>query len=248
MANYGRTASDTLFRIDLISPESPSLTGHAISSDVSGVAEQQMLLRWWYESDDNPGRIMLWFESKLINSKGEKMSTATEKKRAGFEGVRGKGYPAPKELATPTDLSPEEVQRIVEAVNPLIADAFALYTKTKNFHWHLAGSHFRDYHLLLDEQAEGIFESIDPLAERVRRIGGTTIRSISHIGQLQTIEDDNSDFVPAGEMVKRLMEDNGHMAKLIRDAIEICDKNRDSATSNALQQILHETERRKWFL
>src|SRR6266700_1723139 len=151
-------------------------------------------------------------------------------------------------LATVTDLSPQEARAVTEAVNPLIADAFALYVKTKNFHWHLAGSHFRDYHLLFDEQADAIFASIDIMAERVRRVGGTTIRSISHIGQLQTIEDDNNDFVPAGEMVKRLMEDNGHMAKTIRDAITVCDKNRDSATSNALQEILDETERRKWFL
>jgi len=140
------------------------------------------------------------------------------------------------------------VQAITEAVNPLIADAFALYVKTKNFHWHLAGSHFRDYHLLFDEQAEAILASIDIMAERVRRIGGTTIRSISHIGQLQTIADDNDDFVPAGEVVKRLMEDNGHIAKMLRNAIEVCDKRRDSATSNALQEILDETERRKWFL
>ncbi|MGA9153201.1 MAG: ferritin-like domain-containing protein, partial [Candidatus Nitrosopolaris sp.] len=101
-------------------------------------------------------------------------------------------YPAPAQLATETDLSPHEVKAITEAVNPLIADAFALYVKTKNFHWHLYGSHFRDYHLLLDEHADAIFDSIDIMAERVRRIGGTTIRSISHIGQLQTIEDDNS--------------------------------------------------------
>jgi len=147
-----------------------------------------------------------------------------------------------------TDLTPQEAQAVTEAVNPLLANAFALYVKTKNFHWHLAGSHFRDYHLLFDEQADAIFASIDIMAERVRRVGGTTIRSISHIGQLQTIEDDNNDFVPAGEMVKRLMEDNGHMAKMIRDAITVCDKNRDSATSNALQEILDETERRKWFL
>ena len=159
-----------------------------------------------------------------------------------------KSFPAPAQLATVTDLTPKEAQAVTEAVNPLIADAFALYVKTKNFHWHLAGSHFRDYHLLFDEQADAIFASIDIMAERVRRVGGTTIRSISHIGQLQTIEDDNNDFVPAGEMVKRLMEDNGHMAKMIRDAITVCDKNRDSATSNALQEILDETERRKWFL
>ncbi len=159
-----------------------------------------------------------------------------------------KSFPAPAQLATVTDLMPQEVQAITEAVNPLVADAFALYVKTKNFHWHLSGSHFRDYHLLFDEQAEAILASIDIMAERVRRIGGATIRSISHISQLQTIEDDNNDFVPAGEMVKRLMEDNGHMAKMIREAIAVCDKNRDSATSNALQEILDETERRKWFL
>jgi starvation-inducible DNA-binding protein len=159
-----------------------------------------------------------------------------------------KSFPAPSQLATVTDLTPQEVQAVTEAVNPLIADAFALYVKTKNFHWHLSGSHFRDYHLLFDEQAEGIFASIDVMAERVRRIGGTTIRSISHIAQLQTISDDNDEFVPPGEMVKRLMEDNGHIAKKIRDAIELCDKNRDSATSNELQGILDETERRKWFL
>src|SRR6266568_8902423 len=114
----------------------------------------------------------------------------------------------PSMLATVTDLSPQEARAVTEAVNPLIADAFALYVKTKNFHWHLYGSHFRDYHLLLDEQADAIFESIDIMAERVRKVGGTTIRSISHISQLQTIEDDNDDFVPAGEMVRRLMQDN----------------------------------------
>ncbi len=156
--------------------------------------------------------------------------------------------PAPAPLATVTDLTHKEVQAITEAVNPLIADAFALYIKTKNFHWHLAGSHFRDYHLLFDEQADAIFESIDILAERVRRIGGTTIRSISHIGQLQTIEDDNDDFVPAGEMVQRLMQDNAHMAVMMRATIAICDQHRDPATSNALQEILDQTERRKWFL
>ena len=109
-----------------------------------------------------------------------------------------KSYPAPKQLATPTDLKPAEVRAVVEAVNPLVADAFALYVKTKNFHWHMASSHYRDFHLLLDEQAASILDSIDPLAERVRRIGGTTIRSISHIAQLQTIDDENHDFVPRG--------------------------------------------------
>lgn len=159
-----------------------------------------------------------------------------------------KSAPTPSQLATPTDLTTRESKAVTEAVNPLIADAFALYVKTKNFHWHLYGSHFHDYHLLFDEQAEAILESIDDMAERVRRVGGTTIRSISHIGQLQSIEDDNHDLVPAGEMVKRLMEDNGHIARKIRGTITVCDKNRDSATSNLLQEILDQTERRKWFL
>src|ERR671932_2770256 len=157
-------------------------------------------------------------------------------------------YPAQAHLATKTDLSPQDTKAVTEVVNPLIADAFALYVKTKNFHWHLYGSHFRDYHVLLDEQADAIFESIDIMAERVRKVGGTTIRSISHITQLQTIEDDNDEYVPPGEMIKRLLDDNLHIAKLPRDAINVCDENRDSPTSNLLQDILDKTERRKWFL
>ena len=159
-----------------------------------------------------------------------------------------KSYPPPAQLATPTDLAPHEVRAVTEAVNPLIADAFALYVKTKNFHWHAYGPHFNDYHHMFDDQAGDIFESIDIMAERVRKIGGTTIRSIGHIGQLQTIEDDNDDLVPPDEMVKRLAEDNARMAKSVQDAITVCDKNRDVATSNLLQDILDKTERRKWFL
>jgi starvation-inducible DNA-binding protein len=141
-------------------------------------------------------------------------------------------YPVPTQLATKTDLSPQETKAITEAVNPLVADAFALYVKTKNFHWHLYGSHFNDYHVLFDEHVEAILESIDIMAERVRRVGGTTIRSISHIGHLQTIEDNNNSLVSPGDMIRILMEDNDHIAKMIRDAIEVCDKNRDSPTSN----------------
>jgi len=159
-----------------------------------------------------------------------------------------KGYPVAKQLATPTDFSSQEVQAITEALNPLVADAFALYLKTKNFHWHLAGSHFRDYHLLFDEHADQIFESVDILAERVRRVGGSTIRSISHISQLQTIHDDNDEFVTAKEMVRRLMEDNAHIAQQQRAAHEICEKNRDVASASVLETIIDETERRKWFL
>ena len=178
------------------------------------------------------------------------MASATEKKAEQLDraGNKIKSYPAPRELATPTDLKPQEVQRVVEAINPLIADAFALYTKTKNFHWHIASSHYRDYHLLLDEQAETIFDSIDPLAERVRRIGGTTVRSISHIAQLQTIADDNNDFVPPDKMIEELINDNRHIAELQRAAIRVCEENRDTPTSNLLQDILDQTERRIWFL
>ncbi len=124
----------------------------------------------------------------------------------------------------------------------------ALYVKTKNFHWHLAGSHFRDYHLLFDEQAETLLASVDILAERVRKLGGTTIRSILHISQLQTIADDDEDFVPPGEMIQRLLADNRHMAERQRAAIEVCNENRDSPTGNLLQDMLDETERRIWFL
>lgn len=162
--------------------------------------------------------------------------------------ARIESYPAPKQLATPTDLRPEEVRSVVEAVNPLIADAFALFVKTKNFHWHVASSHYRDYHLLLDEQADSIFASIDPLAERVRRIGGTTIRSISHVAQLQSVLDDNRDFVPPDEMIAELIEDNRRTAERQRAAIEITEQNRDTPTSNLLQEILDQTEKRIWFL
>ena len=164
------------------------------------------------------------------------------------EVTRAKSYPPPPQLGTPTVLTPHEVKAVTETINPLIADAFALYVKTKNYHWHLYGPHFNDYHKMFDEQAEAIFESIDELAERVRKIGGTTIKSIGHISQLQTIEDDNEDLVSPEKMVRRLAEDNGRMAKAIHDAIHVCDKNRDVATSNLLQDILDKTDRRVWFL
>jgi starvation-inducible DNA-binding protein len=159
-----------------------------------------------------------------------------------------KGLAVPAQLATPTDLTPQDTQAITEALNPLVADAFALYVKTKNFHWHLAGAHFRDYHLLFDEHADQIFASIDILAERVRRIGGTTIRSIGHIGKLQTIRDDNDEFVSATEMVRRLMEDNAHLVRQQRAAHEVCEQHKDVATASALETIIDETERRTWFL
>ncbi len=162
--------------------------------------------------------------------------------------VRTKSSIAPTQLATPTDLAADKVQAICNAVNPLIADALALFVKTKNFHWHVCGSHFRDYHLLFDEQADSILASVDVLAERVRRIGGITIRSIGHIGQLQTIDDDDEEFVSPEQMIERLLADNRHIAENQRAAIAVCDQNRDTATSNRLQEILDATEKRVWFL
>ena len=151
-------------------------------------------------------------------------------------------------LSTSTDLSSEAVAAVTEAVNPLVADAFALYLKTKNFHWHLSGPRFRDLHLLFDEHAEAIFASIDVLAERVRKIGGTTIRSISHVSELQTIADDNDDYVSADEMVQRLCDDNRHMAESLRKAHGACDDAGDVATTSILEVLIDETERRTWFL
>ncbi|TSA80136.1 DNA starvation/stationary phase protection protein [Deinococcus detaillensis] len=159
-----------------------------------------------------------------------------------------KPYPAPAALKTPTDLTPDQVRAVVGAVNPLIADAFAVYLKTKNFHWHLSGSHFRDYHLMLDEQADQLLGSTDPLAERVRKLGGTTLRSISHISSLQTVQDNNADFVTPLDMLRELMADNQSIAANMRKAHEVCDDARDYATSSLLEVLIDETERRVWFL
>ena len=175
-------------------------------------------------------------------------STSSHAQANGHPTVVKQAFPAPRSLATPTDLSAADVQAITDALNPLIADHFALYVKTKNFHWHLSGSHFRDYHLLFDEQADQIFAAIDLLAERVRRLGGTTIRSIAHVSQLQTLADDNEMLVTAGEMVKRLMDDNAHIARAHRAAHAICEDHRDVATASILEILLDEAERRTWFL
>jgi starvation-inducible DNA-binding protein len=174
--------------------------------------------------------------------------TAHQTHADGRRTVVKQSYPAPAPLSTATDLSSREAQAVTEALNPLVADLFALYVKTKNFHWHLTGSHFRDYHLLFDEHASQIFEGIDLLAERVRKIGGTTIRSIGHVSQLQTIADDNEEMVAPGEMVRRLREDNTHLVQAQRAAHEVCERNRDVATASILEVLIDEAERRAWFL
>ena len=152
------------------------------------------------------------------------------------------------ELDTPTDLSPDAVNKISTALNTLLADAFAPYLKTKNFHWHVSGRHFHDYHEMLDEQSDAIFATTDQLAERVRKLGGTTLKSISQISKLQTIKDNNEEYVPPREMLRELMEDNKHIAAAMRKAHGLCDDNDDPATAGLLENFIDETERRTWFL
>jgi starvation-inducible DNA-binding protein len=151
-------------------------------------------------------------------------------------------------LDTPTDMSPEAVNKISAAVNVLLADAFALYLKTKNFHWHVSGRHFRDYHLMLDEQSDAIFATTDQLAERVRKLGGVTLRSLGQAARLATIKDNDEDYVPPREMLRELMEDNKHMAAAMRKAHKLCDDHDDSGTAGLLETFIDETERRTWFL
>ena len=152
------------------------------------------------------------------------------------------------ELDTPTDLSSSAVEKISVAVNTLLADVFAVYLKTKNFHWHMSGRHFRDYHLMLDEHSDQIFATTDQLAERVRKLGGTTLRSIGQIAKLQTIKDNNESYVPPREMLRELMNDNKHLAAEMRKAHEVADKGGDVATTSILENFIDEAERRAWFL
>lgn len=154
----------------------------------------------------------------------------------------------PPSLTTPTDLAPEGRDRVVKALNVLLADAFALYLKTKNFHWHMVGSHFRDYHLLLDEHADQIFAATDVLAERVRKIGGTTIRSIGHIARLQTVQDDDAGEHSALEMLQALCADDLRYTAELRQAHAVCDEANDVATASLLENFIDESERRTWFL
>ncbi|MFD2573757.1 Dps family protein [Spirosoma soli] len=151
-------------------------------------------------------------------------------------------------LDTPSDLEEKGRDKVTEALNCLVADAFALYIKTKNYHWHVSGRHFRDYHLLLDEQAAQIFATIDPLAERVRKIGGNTIRSVAHIAQLQRVKDNDEDFVAPKDMLLDLVAENKRMAKNMRDAHQVADDAQDVATASLLENFIDETEQRTWFL
>ena len=151
-------------------------------------------------------------------------------------------------LETPTDLKSNAVRDIAGALNKLLADMFALYLKTKNFHWHISGPHFRDYHLLLDEQGDQIFATTDALAERVRKIGGTTLRSIGHIAKVQRIRDNDAEFVPAAEMLAELRDDNKRFTVGMRQAHRICEEHEDIASTSLLETWIDEAERRTWFL
>jgi starvation-inducible DNA-binding protein len=151
-------------------------------------------------------------------------------------------------LDTPTDLSEAAVREISQKLNVVLADVFALYLKTKNFHWHVSGPHFRDYHLLLDQQSEQIFAITDDIAERIRKIGGLTLRSIGNIARLQTLKDNDEDFVAPLDMLRELMNDNKALVALMREAHEVADKGGDVATTSFLENWIDEAERRTWFL
>lgn len=151
-------------------------------------------------------------------------------------------------LMTPTDLEPSATQDIAGAMNAILADVFALYLKTKNFHWHMSGPHFRDYHLLLDEHGDQIFAMGDPIAERVRKLGGTTVRSIGHIARLQRIPDNDEEYVEPGDMLTELLDDNKTLAARLREAHGVCEEHNDVATASLIEVWIDETERRTWFL
>jgi starvation-inducible DNA-binding protein len=151
-------------------------------------------------------------------------------------------------LRTPSDILPESVKEIAGALNKLLADVFALYLKTKNFHWHMSGPHFRDYHLLLDDQGDQIFAMTDEIAERARKIGGLTIRSIGEISRLQRIADNDAEYVTAEDMLSELCEDNKALVLSMRSVHDLCDSEGDVATTSLLENWIDETQRRAWFL
>jgi starvation-inducible DNA-binding protein len=151
-------------------------------------------------------------------------------------------------LVTPTDLEAKATKDIAGAMNAVLADVFALYVKTKNFHWHISGPHFRDYHLMLDEHAEQLFAMTDDIAERVRKIGGMTLRSIGQISTMQRISDNDAPYVEPLDMIAELREDNKTLAARLREAHEVCEEHRDIATASLIETWIDQTERRTWFL
>ncbi len=151
-------------------------------------------------------------------------------------------------LTVPTDLTRSAVKDIAGAMNAILADVFALYLKTKNFHWHMSGPHFRDYHLLLDEHGDQLYAMTDPIAERIRKLGGLTIKSIGQISRIQRVLDNDADYVDPADMIAELAEDNQTLAARLREAHNVCDEDRDVATASLIEVWIDETERRTWFL
>ena len=151
-------------------------------------------------------------------------------------------------LNTPSDIDPKSVKDITGALNALLADVFSLYLKTKNFHWHMSGPHFRDYHLLLDDHGDQIFAMTDDIAERTRKIGGTTLRSINDISKHQRLKDNDAERVPPEEMLAELRADNLELTRNLRSTHDLCDKHNDVATASLIETWIDETERRTWFL
>lgn len=158
------------------------------------------------------------------------------------------GVNARTALNTPTDLGSEATRDISGALNLILADVFSLYMKTKNFHWHVSGAHFRDFHLLLDEQAEQLFGMTDVIAERVRKVGGRTLHSIGHISRTQRIKDNDADFVTPMDMLAELCSDSQQLSQALRSAHNVCEKYRDIASTSLIEQWIDETEKRTWFL
>lgn len=151
-------------------------------------------------------------------------------------------------MATPTDLATAATSDIAAAMNLILADVFALYIKTKNFHWHVSGPHFRDYHLMFDEHATQIFSMTDLIAERIRKVGGMTVRSIGHIGRMQRVLDNDADYVEPADMLAELREDNKGLGARLREAHDVCDSHRDIATASLIETWIDEAEQRTWFL
>ena len=170
------------------------------------------------------------------------MKTLSPKKAQAAKKKRGAA------IATPTDLGAQATQDLSGALNAILADVFAIYLKTKNFHWHMSGPHFRDYHLLLDDQGDQLYAMTDPLAERVRKLGGITLRSIGHIARLQRVSDNDAEFVTPLDMLAELHQDNKQLAASLRSAHDVCDEHKDIATASLIENWIDETERRGWFL
>jgi starvation-inducible DNA-binding protein len=171
-----------------------------------------------------------------------RMKTLSPKKTQVAKARRGAA------IATPTDLGAKATKDLSGALNAILADVFAIYLKTKNFHWHMSGPHFRDYHLLLDDQGDQLYAMTDPLAERVRKLGGVTLRSIGHIARLQRVSDNDAEFVTPLDMLAELHDDNKQLAASLRSTHDLCDEHRDIATASLIENWIDETERRGWFL